>query len=186
MTPRRFKQRGAGELIRFGVGRTALGSVLVATTRRGVCAIELGRDPSELSARVRQRFANATFERDDRAVSSALFAVRRFLERPAQGLELALDLSGTIFQERVWAALQRIPPGETRSYADLARELGKPSAARAVAGACARNPIALAIPCHRAVGADGKLRGYRWGLARKRRLLAREASDPRSRSRNKG
>jgi AraC family transcriptional regulator of adaptative response/methylated-DNA-[protein]-cysteine methyltransferase len=175
MTPGRFRARGAGETIRFALGECSLGAVLVAATARGLCAIELGEDPDALLAGFQERFSRADLVGGDPAFDGWVAQVVGFLDDPAAGLGLPLDIRGTAFQCRVWEALHRIPAGETLTYSQLADRLGAPSAVRAVAGACAANRLAVAIPCHRVVRTGGGLAGYRWGVARKRRLLDREA-----------
>jgi len=174
MTPSRYRAGGRGEAIWHAAGRCALGHVLVAATHKGVCAILLGADPGALAAELRSRFPKARLCEPQPGFADWVAAVVRLVDDPAAGLALPLDIRGTLFQRRVWEALGRIPPGETASYTEIARRLGKPRAARAVAAACAANALAVAIPCHRAVAADGGLAGYRWGVARKRRLLERE------------
>jgi AraC family transcriptional regulator of adaptative response/methylated-DNA-[protein]-cysteine methyltransferase len=175
MTPSRFRAGGRGERIAFACAESSLGSVLVATTARGVCAIELGDDEAQVRAALAQRFPHAEVRADPGALQAALATVVRSIDAPEQQLALPLDVRGTAFQRRVWRALRALRCGETTTYAALASALGAPQAARAVAAACAANPVALAVPCHRVVGSDGALRGYRWGLQRKRTLLAREA-----------
>lgn len=174
MTPSAYRARGAGETIRFAVGIASLGRVLVAVTAIGICAILLGDDPAELEADLRTRFARADVEPAPAEIAALLAEVVALVDDPRPGHALPLDIRGTAFQRRVWEALQAIPPGETVSYGALAARLGAPKAVRAVAGACAANPVAVAIPCHRAVAANGALTGYRWGVARKRALLALE------------
>ena len=176
MKPRDYRAGGAGVTIRFAVGECSLGSILVAATERGVCAILLGDDPDALIAQLQQRFPAARLLGGDAAFETLVARVVGFVEAPRLGLELPLDMRGTAFQQRVWHALRKIPPGETLSYAELARRIGAPRAVRAVAGACAANPLAVAIPCHRVVRRDGGLAGYRWGVERKRALLEREAT----------
>jgi AraC family transcriptional regulator of adaptative response/methylated-DNA-[protein]-cysteine methyltransferase len=161
--------------IHFGIGDTSLGRVLVAVSAKGVCSILIGEQPAILARDLRRRFARAQLVRDDAKLRGALASVRAFIEAPAIGLDLPLDVTGTDFQKRVWRALTRIPAGATASYADIARRIDAPKSCRAVAQACGANPIALAIPCHRVVRSDGALSGYRWGAGRKRTLLAREA-----------
>lgn len=175
MTPTAFRAGGAGAEIRFAIGQCALGAILVARTDKGVCAIMLGDDPDALLRALQDRFHNARLIGADRAFEALVAQVVGFVEAPRLGLDLPLDLRGTAFQQRVWRALRDIPAGATASYADIARAIGAPLAVRAVAGACAANPVALAIPCHRVVRSDGALSGYRWGVARKRALLEREA-----------
>jgi O-6-methylguanine DNA methyltransferase len=163
--------------IAFATGTSTLGTVLVARSARGVCAILIGSEPGELVADLAARFPESTLVPDDRKLEDDLEKIRRFIENPAEGLDLDLhlDIYGTGFQRRVWDALCAIPTGRTVTYAALARRIGEPNAVRAVANACAANAIALAIPCHRVVRSDGTFSGYRWGVERKRALLAREA-----------
>ena len=175
MQPARFRAGGRGETIRFALGQCSLGAILVAATERGVCGIELGDDPTVLLADFQRRFHAATLVGGDAAFERWVARVVGAVEHPGAGLDLPLDLRGTAFQARVWQALSAIPPGRTASYADVAAAIGAPRATRAVALACASNPVAIAIPCHRVVRHDGALSGYRWGVARKRALLAREA-----------
>jgi AraC family transcriptional regulator, regulatory protein of adaptative response / methylated-DNA-[protein]-cysteine methyltransferase len=175
MTPRAFRAGGYGEEIRFGIGQSSLGAVLVATTLRGICAIMLGDEPTRLEGALRQRFKNAALVAADRDFAKTLAAIVAQVEAPGGSFDLPLDIRGTAFEQRVWQALRAIPAGTTASYAELARRIGKPKAARAVGHACAANPVAVAIPCHRAVASNGALTGYRWGIARKRELLKREA-----------
>lgn len=163
------------ERIRFGVATCELGWVLAAATDRGLCAIELGDDPAVLEAGLRARFSRAQIVRDP-DFGRWMERIVAFLNTPQQGLSLPLDLQGTAFQRRVWAALREVPAGETVSYAELAARIGAPSAVRAVAGACAANRLAVAIPCHRVVRKNGDLSGYRWGIERRRRLLEKERS----------
>jgi AraC family transcriptional regulator, regulatory protein of adaptative response / methylated-DNA-[protein]-cysteine methyltransferase len=176
MQPREFRAGGEGTAIRFAVGECSLGSILVAATERGVCAILLGDDPHELVRDLQDRFASAELSAGDPAFDEMVARVVGFIEAPRLGLGLPLDVRGTAFQLRVWQALRDIPAGSTLSYADIARRIGAPRAVRAVAQACASNPIAVAIPCHRVVRQDGALSGYRWGVDRKRALLDREAA----------
>jgi len=175
MQPTRFRAGGAGETIRFAVGQCALGAILVAATARGICTIELGDDPATLLRDFEARFKAATLQGGDREFEQWVARVVGFVERPSLGLDLPLDVRGTAFQARVWQALCAIPPGHTASYADIATQIGAPRAMRAVAQACAANPVAVAIPCHRVIRNDGALSGYRWGVERKRVLLASEA-----------
>jgi AraC family transcriptional regulator of adaptative response/methylated-DNA-[protein]-cysteine methyltransferase len=175
MQPSRFRAGGAGETIRFAVGQCKLGAILVAATARGICTIELGDDPAALLRDFEARFKAATLQGGDREFEQWVARVVGFVEQPALGLDLPLDLRGTAFQARVWQALSAIPPGHTASYADIATRIGAPRAMRAVAQACAANPLAVAIPCHRVIRNDGALSGYRWGVERKRALLASEA-----------
>src|SRR5262249_45351923 len=163
-----------GASIRFAVGECSLGSILVASTERGVCAILLGSDPERLARDLQDRFPNAQLVGGDKQFERVVAKVVGFVERPALGLDLPLDVRGTAFQQRVWQALRQVPAGATTSYQDIAERIGAPKAVRAVASACASNTIAVAIPCHRVVRRDGSLSGYRWGVERKRALLARE------------
>ena len=174
MTPRGFRAGGKGETIRFAIGGCSLGCILVAATAKGVCAISLGADPEKLARELQDRFPNAALSGDDPDFARRVAAAVALVETPAAGFDLPLDLRGTAFQIRVWRALRKIKPGETASYGEIARAIGKPKAARAVARACAANSVAVAIPCHRVVRLDGDPGGYRWGVARKRALLARE------------
>jgi AraC family transcriptional regulator of adaptative response/methylated-DNA-[protein]-cysteine methyltransferase len=176
MCPRDYRAGGAGNAIRFAVGECSLGSILVARSERGVCAILLGDDPDALARQLQDQFPNAELIGGDAEFESLVAKVVGFVEAPAIGLDLPLDIRGTAFQERVWQALRRIPPGTTASYAEIARRIGMPRAVRAVAQACGANPLAVAIPCHRVVRSDGALSGYRWGVVRKRELLQREAA----------
>jgi AraC family transcriptional regulator of adaptative response/methylated-DNA-[protein]-cysteine methyltransferase len=175
MTPGAYRRGGAGARIHFAVGPCSLGEVLVAATQAGVCAILLGDDPAALVRDLEARFANATLVGADPSFETMVAKVVGLIERPAAPLDLPLDIRGTAFQRRVWEALRAIPAGETRSYGEVAAALGVPGAVRAVAGACAANPLAVAIPCHRVVRLGGGLSGYRWGVERKRTLLEREA-----------
>jgi AraC family transcriptional regulator of adaptative response/methylated-DNA-[protein]-cysteine methyltransferase len=177
MTPRVMREGGAGLVIRYTIADSPLGKMLVAATDFGVCAILFGRDQSELEADLRQRFAKAQLVaakgNTGWLAEAVAFVLSQLTETPTAA-KFPLDVRATAFQQRVWKALQAIPRGQTRSYGELARELGKPTAARAVASACANNPVAIAIPCHRLIGSDGSLTGYRWGLERKQKLLAAE------------
>jgi AraC family transcriptional regulator of adaptative response/methylated-DNA-[protein]-cysteine methyltransferase len=181
MTPTRFRSGGAGVAIRFAVGQCSLGAILVAATEKGVCGVFLGDDPDALVRELQDRFPNATLLGGERGFERWVARVVGFIESPAQKLDLPLDLRGTAFQRRVWQALQKIPRGSTVSYTELAKRVGAPKSVRAVARACATNPIAVAIPCHRVVRRDGSLSGYRWGVERKRALLDREARSRASR-----
>ena len=176
MTPGAVRRGGAGILIRFAVGQASLGAVLVAATDKGVCAIMLGDDPEALVRDLQDRFPRAEFEGGDAEFERTVAQAVSLVEAPAQRLDLPLDIRGTAFQQRVWAALRAIPPGKTATYKEIARAIGRPTAVRAVAQACGANPLAVAIPCHRVVRTDGDLSGYRWGVERKRKLLDREAA----------
>lgn len=176
MTPKDFRAGGKGAAIRFALGQCSLGAILVAATEKGICAILFGDDPETLLRDLQDRFPKAELIGGDREFEQWVAKVVGLVEAPGHGLDLPLDLQGTIFQRRVWQALRAIPAGTTTTYSEIARRIGQPEAVRAVAGACAANPIAVAIPCHRVVRNDGALAGYRWGLARKRALLEREAA----------
>jgi AraC family transcriptional regulator of adaptative response/methylated-DNA-[protein]-cysteine methyltransferase len=176
MTPSQYRAGGANEEIKFAVGQTSLGAILVASSKKGVASILLGDDPHELVRDLQDRFPKARLIGADRDYEALIARVVGFVETPGVGQELPLDVRGTAFQQRVWQALQEIPVGETASYAEVARRIGSPKAVRAVAGACAANKLAVAIPCHRVVRNDGSLSGYAWGVERKRILLDREAS----------
>lgn len=162
--------------IRFAIGQTSLGSVLVAESDHGVVAVALSDDPEVLLSELRGRFPGAVLSRGDEGFERRAAPLFAFIEAPEIGFELPLDVRGTAFQRRVWEALREVPLGQTVSYADLARRIGAPSATRAVAQACGANVLAIVIPCHRVVRSDGAISGYRWGVERKRRLLAREAN----------
>ena len=177
MAPARFRSGGAGEEIRFAVAACSLGAILVASTGRGICAILMGDDPEALVHDLQDRFPKARLVGADAGFERTVALVVGFVEAPRLGLDLPLDVRGTAFQQRVWEALRAIPAGVTVSYTELAQRIGSPNAVRAVAGACAANPVAVAIPCHRVVRNDGGLSGYRWGIARKRALIDREKSD---------
>jgi AraC family transcriptional regulator of adaptative response/methylated-DNA-[protein]-cysteine methyltransferase len=174
MSPTQYRAGGAGAAIRFAVGECSLGSVLVAQTAKGVCAVMLGDDPEALVRELQDRFPRGTLIGGDRSFERTVAAVVGYIEAPSRGLDLPLDVRGTAFQQRVWRALAAIPAGTTMTYAELAARLRMPHAARAVGSACAANPVAVAIPCHRVVRTDGSLAGYRWGIDRKRALLERE------------
>jgi AraC family transcriptional regulator of adaptative response/methylated-DNA-[protein]-cysteine methyltransferase len=176
MTPTAYRAGGADAEIRFAIGECSLGSILVAASERGVCAILLGDDPDALARDLQDRFPRATLIGGDAEFEGLVARVVGFIEAPALGLDLPLDVRGTAFQQRVWQALREIPPGSTASYGEIASRIGSPNSVRAVAGACAANTLAVAIPCHRVVRTDGSLSGYRWGVERKRALLEREAS----------
>jgi len=174
MTPSRYRAGGANEEIRFAVGQTSLGAILVASSKKGVTSILLGDDPDELIRNLQDRFPKAHLIGADGDYEALVAQVVGFVEAPAIGLDLPLDVRCTAFEQRVWRALREIPAGETISYAEIARRIGFPKAARAVGGACAANNLAVAIPCHRVVRNDGALSGYAWGTERKRELLDRE------------
>jgi AraC family transcriptional regulator, regulatory protein of adaptative response / methylated-DNA-[protein]-cysteine methyltransferase len=176
MTPSQYRAGGVNEEIKFAVGQTSLGAMLVASTKKGVAAILLGDDPDELVRNLQDRFPKANLVGADRDYEALVARVIGFVEAPRIGLDLPLDVRGTAFQERVWKALQEIPTGTTVSYAEIARRIGTPKSVRAVAAACAANKLAVAIPCHRVVRNDGSLSGYAWGVERKRVLIDREAA----------
>ncbi len=176
MTPKAFRSRGDRATIRFAVGECSLGSILVAATTNGICSILLGDDPDRLAQILQKRFSAAELVGGDRQFEQWMATVIGFIDHPAQGLNLPLDLQGTAFQQRVWRALSEIPAGSTASYEEIAKRIGAPKSVRAVAAACAANSVAVAIPCHRVVRKDGGLSGYRWGVERKLALLQREAS----------
>lgn len=175
MRAREFRAGGVGAVIRFAVGESSLGSILVAQSQRGICTILLGDDADRLVRDLQDRFPRAELIGGDGDFEQLVARVVGFIEAPGIGLDLPLDVQGTAFQQRVWQALREIPPGETASYAEVAERIGAPKAVRAVAQACAANAIAVAIPCHRVVRRDGDISGYRWGVERKRELLRREA-----------
>jgi AraC family transcriptional regulator of adaptative response/methylated-DNA-[protein]-cysteine methyltransferase len=178
MTPSRYRAGGENEEIRFAVGETSLGAILVASSRKGVVSILLGDEPDELVRNLQDRFPKAHLVGGDRDYEALVARVVGFVEAPRIGLDLPLDVRCTAFEQRVWRALRDIPAGETISYAEIARRIGSPRATRAVAGACAANPLAIAIPCHRVVRHDGALSGYAWGAERKRELLDCERRSP--------
>ena len=175
MTPTAFRAGGEDQEIRFAVGASSLGPLLVAATRHGVCAVLFGKSRAALAEELAARFPRARLVQADAAFEATVAAVVHLVERPREAAELPLDIRGTAFQERVWRALTEIAPGQTVTYGELARTIGAPTAARAVARACATNHLAVVVPCHRVVSSDGSLAGYRWGIARKKALLAREA-----------
>jgi AraC family transcriptional regulator, regulatory protein of adaptative response / methylated-DNA-[protein]-cysteine methyltransferase len=175
MRARDYRAGGVGAVIRFAVGQCSLGAILVAQSQRGICAILLDDDPDTLVRDLQDQFPNARLIGCDGEFEQLVAQVVGFIEAPAIGLQLPLDVQGTAFQERVWLALRGIPPGTTVSYAEIAERIGSPKAVRAVAQACGANHLAVAIPCHRVVRRNGDLAGYRWGVDRKRELLRREA-----------
>jgi AraC family transcriptional regulator, regulatory protein of adaptative response / methylated-DNA-[protein]-cysteine methyltransferase len=174
MNPKNYREGGNGATIRFAIGECSLGSILVAMSQAGVCAISLGNDPDPLVKDLQDRFPKANLIGGDRDFEKLIAKVVGFVEAPKIGLDLPLDVQGTAFQKRVWQALREIPAGSTASYSEIADRIGLPKSVRAVAQACASNAIAVAIPCHRVVRNDGNLSGYRWGVERKRALLERE------------
>jgi AraC family transcriptional regulator of adaptative response/methylated-DNA-[protein]-cysteine methyltransferase len=176
MRPSAYRAGGTGEVITFAVAQSSLGAVLVASSEKGVAAILLGDDPELLVRELQERFAQAQLVGGDAAYEKLVASVVGFVEEPARGLPLPLDVRGTAFQQRVWQALRELPVGATATYSSIAKRIGSPKAVRAVAGACAANSLAVAIPCHRVVRHDGALSGYRWGIERKRALLEREGA----------
>jgi len=176
MTPSKYRAGGTDETIQFAVGECGLGSILVAASTIGICAILLGDRPDILVQDLQDRFPGAVLEGGDNTFEQWVARVVGFVEAPQLGLDLPLDIRGTAFQQRVWQALCDIPLGSTASYAQVARDIGSPKAARAIARACGANALAIAIPCHRVVRKDGSISGYRWGVERKRQLLEQEAS----------
>lgn len=175
MTPGRYRAGGAEETLRFAIGQTTLGALLVASSDKGVASILLGDDPDELARDLQDRFPRAILVGGDEGYEQLVARVVGMIEAPGGAHDLPLDVRGTAFQQRVWAALRELPAGTTATYSEIARRIGSPSSTRAVAGACAANAIAVAIPCHRVVRNDGALSGYRWGVERKRTLIEREA-----------
>ncbi len=176
MTPTDYRAGGANAEIRFAVGECSLGSILVAKSKKGVCAILLGDDPDMLVRDLQDRFPRARLTGGNAEFENLVARVVGLIEAPGLGLDLPLDVRGTAFQQRVWAALREIPAGTTATYADIAKKIGAPKSVRAVAGACAANALAVAIPCHRVVKSDGALSGYRWGVERKQALIDRETA----------
>ncbi|MDC0948274.1 methylated-DNA--[protein]-cysteine S-methyltransferase [Gammaproteobacteria bacterium] len=176
MTLTRWRKGGEGETIDYAMSDCWLGKLLVGFTERGICLIELGDSSIELEASLNRRFDRAQLRLADASLQAFVVEIVAFVDDPARGLDLPLDLSGSAFQLRVWTALRELAAGETRSYADIAKRIGTPSASRAVAGACAANRLAIVIPCHRILASNGDLSGYRWGRQRKAALLQREAS----------
>jgi AraC family transcriptional regulator of adaptative response/methylated-DNA-[protein]-cysteine methyltransferase len=174
MAPAAYRKGGRGVTVRYAVAESSLGPVLAGFTDLGVCAIELGDSPEALIRALRDRFPEADLREAQNELAPLIEEVAAFVRRPDRGLDLPLDIRGTAFQQRVWRELMRIPAGETRTYSEVARALDAPGAARAVAAACAANPLAVAVPCHRVVRKSGGLAGYRWGLDRKKALLDNE------------
>lgn len=174
MKPTEYRSGGINTEIRYAVGDSSLGKILVASTERGVCAIFLDDDEDAMIAELKRRFLKADIKAGGAEFQDIVAKVVAFSEAPKAGLDLPLDLQGTAFQQRVWNALREIPPGETRTYGEIAKKIGKPDAVRAVGTACGANHVSLIVPCHRVVGATGALTGYRWGVERKKTLLERE------------
>ena len=175
MTPSAFRRGGEGIAIQYTIIATELGKLLVATTQRGVCAVRFGESEAELLRELKHDFSAAEITRDDKALATVANQVKQLVNGSTTPLNIPLDLRGTAFQQMVWKELRRIPAGETRSYADLAKKIGRPKAVRAVANACASNSVAVVVPCHRVVQKNGSLSGYRWGVKRKAALLEKEA-----------
>lgn len=175
MTPTTYRAGGLDMVMHFVIAESSLGAVLIAQSPRGVCAILMGDDPEALVRDLQDRFPKAELIGGDAGFEALVAKVVGFIEAPALGLDLPLDIRGTAFQQRVWQALREVPAGSTASYTEIAERIGAPKSVRAVAQACAANALALAIPCHRVVRNDGGLSGYRWGVERKRELLDREA-----------
>lgn len=178
MAPRAYRRRGAGVVITYSIVPSRLGQILLAATDRGVCNLRMGDDASALAAGLAEEFPAAQIVRDDRRLRPWSQAVQAYVRGACPNLDLPLDIRATAFQRRVWDLLLAIPHGETRSYGDIARQLGEARAYRAVARACASNPVALAIPCHRVLNQQGELAGYRWGVERKAALLRQEKARP--------
>jgi AraC family transcriptional regulator of adaptative response/methylated-DNA-[protein]-cysteine methyltransferase len=174
MTPSKFRAGGTDTDIFFAVGECSLGSILVAQSEKGVCSISIGNDPAVLIQDLQDRFPKANLRGGEKGYEKLVAQVVGLIENPGVGIDLPLDIRGTAFQQRVWKALQQIPPGTTATYSDIAVKIGMPKAVRAVAQACGSNALAVAIPCHRVIRNDGSLAGYRWGVERKRVLLERE------------
>ncbi len=177
MTPGQYRNGGSAATIRYATAKCDLGRVLLAATDRGVCAVSLADSDADLREFLQAEFPAATAKRDDAGLAEWLAELLHHLAGSAPHLELPLDVRATAFQRRVWEELKRIPYGETRTYQEVAKAIGEPTAARAVARACATNPASIVIPCHRVIGSDGGLRGYRWGLNRKRKLIAKEKKE---------
>jgi AraC family transcriptional regulator of adaptative response/methylated-DNA-[protein]-cysteine methyltransferase len=174
MTPTAYRSGGRGATIRFAVGETFLGSILVAASDKGICAISLGDNPDGLTHELQDRFPNAELVGGDAEFEKVVAKVVGFVSNPSLGLDLPLDIRGTAFQLRVWEALRRVPSGSRVSYREIAEQIGQPQSARAVAKACGANTLAVAVPCHRVIRTDGGISGYRWGAERKSSLLQRE------------
>jgi|SRR5688572_49990 AraC family transcriptional regulator of adaptative response/methylated-DNA-[protein]-cysteine methyltransferase len=176
MTPAVYKKGGKGMRINYTIADSPLGQLLVAATERGICSVSFGDSDNELKTELEQEFFAAEIRHDDAVLKTAVDSILRGINGERSILSLPLDIRGTAFQMRVWSELRRIPYGQTRSYAEVAKNIGNPNAVRAVARACATNPVALVTPCHRVVASDGKLAGYRWGIERKKALLEKEKS----------
>lgn len=175
MSPKAFRAGGKNEVLTVAFGRSSLGDILIAASMKGIAAILIGDERDKLTADLKAIFPHAEFVAADSDFENRVAAVVEMVERPKQALDLPLDIRGTAFQQRVWKALRDIPLGATATYTNIAKKIGDPKAVRAVARACATNPLALVVPCHRVVRADGNLAGYRWGVERKRTLIERES-----------
>lgn len=175
LSPAQRRKQGAGERLRYSIAPCPLGHLLLASSAKGICALLFGDDPAALLTELQQRFAAAELQADDASLGDSLRQVLAQISEPQRAAQLPLDIRGTAFQQQVWRTLQQIPVGQTRNYAELAAQLG--SHPRAVARACASNPLGLLVPCHRVIASNGSLSGYRWGLARKAALLRQEASE---------
>jgi AraC family transcriptional regulator of adaptative response/methylated-DNA-[protein]-cysteine methyltransferase len=178
MLPSVMKGHGAGETIRWAMAESSLGPMLVAATERGLCSVLFAESDGDAETELKARFGKATLRRDDVGLGEVVRAVLSQMTESPTAASLPFDVRATSFQHRVWEALREIPRGETRTYSQIAQSIGAPKAVRAVGSACGANPLAVLVPCHRAVGADGRLTGYRWGLERKRKLLEIERSQP--------
>ncbi len=176
MTPSAFRRKGEGVVIRYAMLETSLGKLLIATTARGICSVRFGESDTALLRELKHDFKAAKIVHDAPGLQAAGEQVKRLLEASAATIDIPLDIQGTAFQQKVWEILRRIPRGETRSYSEIAQSIGQPKAVRAVANACASNPVALVVPCHRVVQKNGSLAGYRWGVKRKAALLEQERS----------
>ncbi|MDF1516118.1 MAG: bifunctional DNA-binding transcriptional regulator/O6-methylguanine-DNA methyltransferase Ada [Anaerolineae bacterium] len=177
MKPAEYHEHGAGAFIQYTITTCALGWILIAATEIGLCALEFADDADTLEQNLKRTFSNATFVEHNARFEAWVTTILTYLEAPTADLDLPLDIQGTVFQQKVWRALRQIPLGLTASYGEIAHRINQPTAARAVANACAANKIAVAIPCHRVIRQDGGLGGYRWGVARKQQLLEREAQE---------
>lgn len=180
MSPTKRRAKGCGETIHFAIGECSLGAIIVAATDKGVCSIALGDDPNELIQALQSDFSKATLLAGDKNFETLVANVVGLVEDPPQNINLPLDIRGTVFQKKVWRAISAIPTGKTVNYTDIARTIGNPKSARAVAQACGANRFAVAIPCHRVIRSDGSLAGYRWGVERKRTLLDLEQANGKS------
>ena len=176
MTPATYRQGGAGMKIRYTLAASPLGRLLVGATERGISAVYLGQDDARLEAALYEEYPRAELRRDRNGMEKWVGKILNHLRGHEPNLDLPTDLQATAFQRRVWQELRRIPYGSTRTYSQVARAIGQPTAVRAVARACATNPVSVLVPCHRVVRADGDLAGYRWGVERKRELLEHEAA----------